>query len=114
VRQTLDRLQTGSLPEFELAEVQALRVGAHLFVGLPGEPFTELGWRIEESLPLPTFVVGYANANVGYLCTAASYAEGGYEPATSYRAYARPAPFTPDVERRLVRAAVNLGQRVAQ
>lgn len=113
LRQALDCLQMGSLPRFEPAEVQALRVGAHLFIGLPGEPFTELGWRIEEPLPLPTFVVGYANANVGYLCTAASYAEGGYEPATSHRAYARLAPFTPEVERRLVQTAVNLGRRVA-
>lgn len=112
-RQTLSRLQIGPLPEVELAEVQAFRVGAYLFLGLPGEPFTELGWRIEKVLPLPAFVVGYANANVGYLCTTASYSEGGYEPATSYRAYGRHAPFMPDVERRLVNAAASLGKRVA-
>jgi hypothetical protein len=112
VKEILGRLQSGPLPEHEPAEVQVFRVGEHLLVGLPGEPMTELGWRIEEPLARPTFVAGYANANVGYLCTAASYAEGGYEPATSYRAYARHAPFTPDVERLLVNAAVALGKRV--
>jgi len=109
-QEIVNRLQSGPLPEREPAEVQVLRVGGQFLVGLPGEPFTELGWRIEEQLPRPTFAVGYANANVGYLCTAASYAEGGYEPATSYRAYARHAPFTPDVERLLVQAAVTLGR----
>lgn len=119
-REMLNRLKAGPLPEHEPAEVQVLRVGGQLFVGLPGEPFTELGWRIEEQLPrgtrpqATTFVVGYANANVGYLCTAASYAEGGYEPATSYRAYARHAPFTPDVEHLLVQAAVTLGRRLGE
>jgi hypothetical protein len=121
----LDRLNNGGLPTHEPADVQAIRVGDHLFIGLPGEPMTELGWWIEERLtPLSrsvgeglgvraNFVLGFANMNVGYLCTAASYPEGGYEPATSYRAYARPAPFTPEVERVIVNAAATTAKQVA-
>jgi hypothetical protein len=126
----LNQLKNGKLPTQESAEVQALRVGDHAFIGLPGEPMTELGWRIEqrtselvrnvqsqnprqvEASARPTFVLGFANANVGYLCTAASYSEGGYEPATSYRAYARPAPFTPEVERILVNGATSVAQKI--
>ncbi|MCS6858780.1 MAG: neutral/alkaline non-lysosomal ceramidase N-terminal domain-containing protein [Abditibacteriales bacterium] len=118
----LNQLRNGKLPTHESAEVQALRVGDQLFIGLPGEPMTELGWRIEERLtPLSrsagegaegrAFILGFANMNVGYLCTAASYAEGGYEPTTSYRAYTRPAPFTPQVERLIVNAAASVVQK---
>jgi hypothetical protein len=125
----LSRLNDGGLPTHDSAEVQAIRVGEHLFIGLPGEPMTELGWRIEQRTselvqdisnysPQPveasaTFVIGFANVNVGYLCTAASYPEGGYEPATSYRPYARPAPFTPTVERIIVNAATGAARQVA-
>ncbi len=117
----LNQLNNGKLPTHEPAEVQILRVGDHVFIGLPGEPMTELGWRIETPLSHSVgeeqrgraiFVLGFANANVGYLCTAASYSEGGYEPTTSYRAYARPAPFTPGVERLLVNAAVSAAQKI--
>src|SRR5438552_2807931 len=36
--------------------------------------------------------VGYANDEIGYLCTDRSYVEGGYEPG-AYVYYGRPAPF---------------------
>ena len=56
--------------------------------------------------------LGYANGNVGYLCTASSLPEGGYEPATAYLGYMRPAPFAGEVEPVLVTAALELAQKL--
>jgi len=47
-------------------------------------------------------------ANVGYLCTESSYAEGGYEPVGSYKGYLQPAKFRPDTEHLLVDTAVGI------
>lgn len=65
-------------------EIQAIRVGDAALVALPGEIFVELGLAIKEASPFPcTFVVGYANDNLGYIPTEEAFAEGGYEVATA-------------------------------
>ncbi|RLF01856.1 MAG: hypothetical protein DRK00_10795 [Thermoprotei archaeon] len=61
-------------------EVQALRVGDVVIVGLPGEPFVEVGLRIKSSSRASlTMVAGYANDAIGYLPTDEAFEEGGYE-----------------------------------
>jgi len=67
------------------AELMAMKIGPYLLLTMPGEPMVEFGFKLEEaiagrSIPL---IVGYANGNIGYLATADSYAEGGYEPNRS-------------------------------
>jgi hypothetical protein len=74
------------------AELMAMKIGPYLLLTMPGEPMVEFGFKLEEaiagrSIPL---IVGYANGNIGYLATADSYAEGGYEPNRSV--------LTPDAE----------------
>ena len=50
-------------------------------VGLPGEPFCELGRHIRANSPFPcTGICCQANGNFGYLPVAPAYEEGGYEP----------------------------------
>ena len=66
-------------------ELQALKLGPYLFLTLPGEPFVEYGFRLEEAVAdraIP-IVVGYANGSIGYICTAQAHQEGGYEPNNS-------------------------------
>lgn len=66
-------------------EMQALRVGDFLFLTMPGEPMVEYGFQIEKAIAdraIP-IVVGYANGNLGYICTAESHQYGGYEPNMS-------------------------------
>ena len=75
-------------------------------IALPGEVMNEIGVAIEQSLAEPTIVMGYTNANPGYLCTARAMAEGGYEPTCYLTSYHHPAPFTPDTEHLLQRASV--------
>ena len=63
-------------------ELQALKVGPYLFLTMPGEPFVEYGFRLEKAIAdrAVPIVVGYANGDIGYICTAKAYKEGGYEP----------------------------------
>lgn len=69
------------------AEVQVLRLGHVALVGLPGEPFCELGLQIKrrerEGRAIPgveyAFCVGYANGWLGYLAPRPAWEQGGYE-----------------------------------
>jgi len=62
------------------AEVQVLRLGDVALVGLPGEPFVELGLEVKARSVAPwPFVVGYANDWIGYLTTPQAWEQGGYE-----------------------------------
>jgi hypothetical protein len=61
-------------------EVHGARIGPLAFVGVPLEPFIELGRAIDAGSPFPmTFVSGYTNGYRNYLPTEAEHARGGYE-----------------------------------
>ena len=75
--------------------------GAIRFVGIPGEPFTEIGRRIKDESPAAmTFVTCITNGYYGYFPTAGAYQEGGYE--------ARSSIFGPTVAQDLVSAAAGI------
>ncbi len=65
----------------ELAtRVTVARVGEIAIVGLPGEPFVELGLALKANPYFPhTFVAGYCNDLILYIPTREAYAQGGYE-----------------------------------
>jgi hypothetical protein len=63
-------------------ELQAMKLGPYLLLTMPGEPMVEYGLRLEREIgprAIP-IIVGYANGNIGYICTRQAFAEGGYEP----------------------------------
>jgi hypothetical protein len=61
-------------------EVQAMRLGNCALVGVPVEPFAELGVEVKKHSPFATtFFSGYTNGVENYLPIAAAYQEGGYE-----------------------------------
>lgn len=66
-------------------ELSALRVGDYLLLTMPGEPMVEYGFQLERAIAdrAVPIIVGYANGNVGYICTAKAHEEGGYEPNSS-------------------------------
>lgn len=68
--------------------IQALRIGPVAFVGVPTEPFAQIGAAVRERSPAPhTVFAGYANGSLGYVPMPEAYEEGGYEPrATPFRA----------------------------
>ena len=91
------RLENG--PEAFAMPISMVSIGnAIRFVGIPGEPFTEIGRRIKaESSAAMTFVSCITNGYYGYFPTANAYQEGGYE--------ARASIFGPTVADELVAAA---------
>jgi neutral ceramidase len=87
-------------------ELAALRVGDFLFLMMPGEPMVEYGFQLERAIAdrAVPIVVGYANGNVGYICTAQAHEEGGYEPNAS--------PLSADAETILLDELGRLADRV--
>jgi hypothetical protein len=61
-------------------EVQVVRIGDVTLVGLPGEPFVELGLELKDRAgSARTAVVGFANDDVRYVMIEDAYVEGQYE-----------------------------------
>jgi len=62
------------------AEIQALRIGEHCYVGLPGEVFVEYSLDIKRRAPCRTTVISLANGELqGYVVTPEAAAQGTYE-----------------------------------
>jgi hypothetical protein len=65
--------------ELEL-EFQAIRLGPVALIGIPVEPFAEIGAAVKAQSPFATtFYSGYTNGVHNYLPTRSAYDEGGYE-----------------------------------
>jgi neutral ceramidase len=102
-------LDSGGLPEAISLPLQALRLGSVGIVGLPCEPFAELGLQIKSRAAAPvTIVLGYTNDMVGYVPPAEEYAHGGYEVNLAHRHFERPAPVSPDASQCLVETGIEL------
>ena len=80
------RLENG--PENFMLPLTGVKIGSVALLGIPGEPFTDIGVGIKEAegwdLILPTSLT---NGDDGYFPMQSAYDEGGYEARTSpYRA----------------------------
>ena len=103
-----DALRRGAASSEKHAELQGIGLGEGVFVGLPAEVFTEVGWDIKARSRFPyTFLVTYANGIVGYIPTEQDFREGGYA-ATVAPAIFNDFPFVPDVGVRFAEAAGEL------
>ena len=68
--------------------VQAVRIGDIAFCGLEAETFIEIGREIAARSPFDaTMCLGTTNGCIGYLPTAESYPEGGYEVTEAIKYY---------------------------
>jgi hypothetical protein len=76
------RLENG--PEFFTIRRTAVKLGPVAYLGIPGEPFTDIGVEIKKAdgwnLIMPTALT---NGNIGYFPMKSAYDEGGYEAKTS-------------------------------
>ncbi len=69
------------------------------FFSLPGEAFSRIGLALKTAAaPSMLFVCGYCGGTVGYIPTAESFSQGGYEVDQAYMYYGRPAALSPSVE----------------
>jgi neutral ceramidase len=78
----------------------AFRVGDIVMAGISGELFTEIGMNVKSRIPHQTSIITHCNGVSGYICTDASYLEGGYEPQVS--------PFMPGTEEKIENMMVEL------
>lgn len=64
--------------------ISVLELGRVRVLHLPGEPFVEFQLHAQQAAPSCfVAVAGYGDGGPGYLCTAKSYPEGGYEPTAT-------------------------------
>ena len=114
----IEQLEKGEqLPTTVDMEVQVVRLGGVTIVAMGGEVFVEIGLAIERELQAShqaqmALTLGYSNSEVGYVCTASAYPEGGSEPADFYRWFWYPAPFKPETEDYVVERALALAQQL--
>ncbi len=87
-------------------DLQAVRVGEAVFIGIPAEVFVEIGLRIKRGGRRPTFIAGLANGYIGYFPDRRSYLAGGYEVVS--------AKVDENAEDKLVSAALDLEARLFQ
>jgi hypothetical protein len=81
-------------------ELHLLRIGPAVFAGTEGEPFAEIGLAVKARSPFEwTWFGGYTGGWAGYIPTAESYPQLGYEVETS--------PFAPEAAARLTETTVD-------
>lgn len=84
VAEALRMVKLENSPKEKTMEMKGLRIGNIALVGIPGEPFTEIGERIKDlggfDLIMPCALT---NGYEGYFPSKAAYMEGGYEARTS-------------------------------
>ena len=60
-------------------EMQAIRIGSLALIGMPGEPFAEIGVEVRRRSPFAvTMFSGYSNGGFAYIPTKGDYQLGGY------------------------------------
>ncbi len=71
-------------PEFYYVTLHGVSIGDFAFVGIPGEPFQQIGVQAKAASPFGvTFLTCCTNGRVGYFPSAEAFAEAGYERSTS-------------------------------
>lgn len=71
-------------PDSFMMELTGLKIGPVAFVGIPGEPFTEIGVRIKETIGWKQIMpVCLTNGCEGYFPSKEAYDAGGYESRSS-------------------------------
>ena len=75
-------------PEFFTLGLTGLQIGEVAFVGIPGEPFTDIGVGIKDTEGWPLIMpCALVNGSCGYFPMKSAYDEGGYEArSSSYKA----------------------------
>lgn len=107
------QIKAGSAATSVRSLVQVLRIGQAAIVGLPGEPFNEIGTRIKKASPAEfTMTCGYTNDAVGYLPTSEEHHFGGYEVSLNHRHYGNPSAVSKGADLLLQEAAAELLARL--
>jgi neutral ceramidase len=79
LEEQIARVELGTGPF--VAQLQGIRLGNLILVGLPAEPFAELGLAVRAMARggMTAVCVGYANGYLGYVAPPKAWEQGGYE-----------------------------------
>lgn len=95
------------LTQYQTVDIQALRIGDVILIGLPGECFTAYALEIKQQSPLRAFVVSLVNGDLqGYIVTPEQAQLGGYEAAYAL--------FAPESGQILVAVALACAEEMAR
>ena len=86
-RACLDAARQPSPPTPQLFEIQGLRIGGLVWLGMEGEIFSRYQLDFEAGQQGPVVLCGFANGCIGYVPTSDEYVRGGYEVDTAYKVY---------------------------
>ncbi len=80
-RELVDDFTNTSVP----APTTVVRIGDLMWTTFPGEMFSQIGKSVKAASPAANaYLMGYANGYIGYFPQRQSYAEGGYEVASTH------------------------------
>jgi len=85
--ETLALLEPGA-PSSVATDLQVLQIGPVCLVAMGAEVFSRMAGELRAAHRPYTYVVGYANGDLGYLPFREIYDEGGYEVDMAYKFYA--------------------------
>ena len=108
----LSRLRNGQLFKTVPVEVQVICLGPVSLVGIGGELFVELGFKIKENAASEYVIIScYTNDNIGYIPSPEAYQHGGYEVNESFILYNNPAKLDQTAGEKIVESAIYLVQK---
>ena len=91
----LEKVKGGAARESLKFEIVGFRLDDFVLLGMPGEPFVEIGLDAKErSRAQHTLFAGYCNGVLAYWPTAETVAQGGMSVSAAVRSYKIPAPPT--------------------
>lgn len=106
----LNEIPSGKLnPKGFMMEIQSIRIGQTVIIGIPAEVFALTSLKLKQSLPgWNVIVCGHANGCRGYLLPRGCHQEGGYWLESSPQGYQMPSYASPEGEELVRETAVKL------
>ncbi len=95
------RINQNNIPLSRTALATAIKVGDHIFLGLPGEIYSSTGLKIKERYPNTTTIC-YANGDIGYIPPREEFQKPSSYAASAGQLIYNPRPFTEDCEELLL------------
>ena len=91
--------------------IQLWILGEQALVALGGEVVSDYAIMLKHMLGRDLFVMGYSNDVMAYISSLRVLREGGYEGGSAQMLYGLPAPWTEDIESRILSTARDLATR---
>ena len=90
-------------------EIQIVTINDLALIGVPGEPYTEIGFAIQQKIPTKQCVLlNLTNGAEGYIPSKDAHQDGGYTVERAHRVYNQLGAFSPELEDIIVETVTKL------